>query len=266
MKKAELHGVTRARICLKTEITVNYKLKIFESPKIAALAFAEYLLEQTKKVIEEFGVCNVALSGGSTPKLLFDLISENYAEKFDWINIHFFWGDERCVPPKSSQSNFGMTNSHLLKHIKIPEQNIHRIRGENDPAKEAEYYSDILKLKIRNKTHNHIPKFDLLILGMGDDGHTASIFPDQIELWNSNNLCVVAEHPESGEKRISVTGKIINNSSKVVFLITGKNKSEVLSKIINKENGYLNYPAAHVNPVSGEVDFYIDKYAANKLK
>lgn len=246
---------------------MSYKLKIFETPEEVAKAFAEDFRETIEKNISGKGISNISLSGGSTPKLLFDILAKEYSNKIDWTKVHFYWGDERCVLPGDSESNYGMTKKHFLDFINMPAENIHRVKGEDEPELEAVRYGEEIKSKIKNKskTQNDTPEFDLMILGMGDDGHTASIFPDSIHLWNSKNICEVAVHPETGQKRITMTGKIINNSAKVVFLITGKNKAEVLKTIINKEDGYLKYPSAHVNPVSGELYFYIDKNAAELI-
>jgi len=245
---------------------VSYKLKIFETPEEVAKAFAEDIKETVEKNISEKGECNISLSGGSTPKLLFDILAKEYSDKINWKNINFFWGDERCVPPNDNESNYGMTKKHLFDFINLPEENVYRVKGEDEPEKEALRYGELIKTKIKTGIEvNNFPVFDLMILGMGDDGHTASIFPDIIELWDSQNICEVAEHPVTNQKRITVTGGIINNSKKIVFLITGKNKNYVLKKIINKEEDYLKYPAALVQPVSGELFFYIDKNAAINL-
>lgn len=246
-----------------TGIIVNYKINIFESPEKTSAEFADHLVSDCINIIAESGIVNIALSGGNTPKMLFDILSEDYSEKLDWSKVHLFWVDERCVPPDDSESNFGMTKEHLLNSINIPDTNVHRIYGEDDPEREVVRYSEELKNNI--KLISGIPVFDLMLLGMGDDGHTASIFPNIIELWDSANICEVAVHPVSGQKRITITGKVINNSKKIVFLVTGKSKSEILSKIIKKEEGYLNYPSSLVNPVTGELHFYLDKNAAINL-
>ena len=245
---------------------MSYKLKVFETPEEVAKAFAEDFKETTEINISEKGECNISLSGGSTPKILFDILAKEYSNKIDWTNINFFWGDERCVPPNDSESNYGVTKKHLFDFINIPEENVYRIKGEDEPEKEAVRYEELIKTKIKIEIGiNNFPIFDLMILGMGDDGHTASIFPNNIKLWDSQNICEVAEHPDTKQKRITVTGGVINNSKKIVFLLTGKNKNDVLKKIINKEEDYLKYPAAHVNPFTGELYFYIDKNAAVKL-
>lgn len=205
---------------------------------------------------------NVALSGGSTPKIVFDYLAEHYAD-LDWSKVYFYWGDERCVAPTDTESNYKMTVDYLLSKIAIPGENIHRIKGENDPQKEAERYSEVLSEKLPSA--HQIPKFDLVILGMGDDGHTASIFPYNIELWDSKENCVVAIHPDSGQKRVSITGKIINNAENVAFLVTGKSKAEKVKEIIKETDDFAAYPASLVKPTSGNLIWFLDESAAEEL-
>ena len=181
---------------------------------------------------------------------------------FDWKRINFYWVDERCVPVESTESNFGEAERILFDKINTL-VNLHRIFGEDDPYEEAERYSGILKNNL--PVEKDLPLFDIILLGMGEDGHTASIFPDQMNLLTSDKYCEVAIHPESGQKRITLTGKIINNADKIIFLITGKNKSEVVKDILEKKNGNEKYPAAHITGNNGNVKWYLDKDAAGLL-
>jgi 6-phosphogluconolactonase len=181
----------------------------------------------------------------------------------DWSQVHFYWGDERCVPPTDAESNYGMTAELLLSKIEIPGENIHRIQGENDPEQEARRYGELLVKELQ--TYNGVPQFDLVILGMGDDGHTASIFPYQMHLWESAKNCEVAKHPGSGQKRITITGSVINTASVVAFLVTGAGKAPKVREIIQKEGDYKAYPASLVEPESGELYWFLDKDAAKEL-
>ncbi|MBK8551208.1 MAG: 6-phosphogluconolactonase [Ignavibacteria bacterium] len=211
------------------------------------------------EVILKKGKINIALSGGNTPKLLFEVLAENYRNEIDWRSVNFYWVDERCVRPDDSESNFGMTEKYLLNKIEIPVENVHRVSGENEPEEEAIRYSQVLKENLT--IENNFPRFDLTLLGMGDDGHTASIFPDQMEILDSNEICAVAVHPVSGQKRITLTGRVINNSDRVYFLVTGKSKSDIIKIIFEEKNGYLNFPAAHIELTNGELNWYLDKEA-----
>lgn len=220
--------------------------------------------ELVKNILKDKEKVTISLSGGSTPKSLFDYWSKYHANDIDWKSVYLFWGDERCVPPTDEQSNYKMTKDHLLDNIPIPAENIFRIEGENNPEEEAKRYSEVLMNEV--EVTNGVPSFDLIILGMGDDGHTASIFPHEMHLWNSAELCVVANHPESGQKRVSLTGKVINNAKRVAFLVTGANKQEKVKLIIeSKEHVQDTYPAAKVNPTKGELLWYLDKEAAKLL-
>ncbi len=206
---------------------------------------------------------NIAISGGSTPKSLFKILADEHKEKINWKTLHFFWVDERCVPPEDKESNFGMTKKILFDNIDIPEENIHRIKGENPPEKEAVRYSAVLDKYL--SFEDGLPRFDLVILGMGTDGHTASIFPNQLELFNSENTCAVSVHPGSGQKRITLTGNVINNGTRVAFMITGEDKASVVAEIIKKKSGYEKNPSAHVNPLKGIYEWYLDSGAAKLL-
>ena len=174
-----------------------------------------------------------------------------------------YWGDERCVPPTDDESNYKMTKDYLLRTIEIPPANVHRILGENEPQREALRYGSLLQSHLPE--NNGVPSFDMVILGMGEDGHTASIFPHEIYLWDSERNCEVATHPVSGQKRITITGKIINNSREVVFLVTGEEKADKVVTILQKKEGYRQYPAALADPVNGKLSWFLDAGAASRL-
>jgi 6-phosphogluconolactonase len=223
-----------------------------------AKSFSDYL----KALIKENKTTHIALSGGSTPKVVFDYMAAHYKE-VDWSTVHLYWGDERCVPPTDSESNYKMTVDHLLSKINIPQENIHRVHGEDLPELEAGRYGKVLEEAL--PIGNNLPQFDLVILGMGDDGHTASIFPHEIGLWDSANNCEVAVHPDSGQRRITITGKLINNAKAVAFLVTGAGKAEKVRSIIAKEEGHESYPASLVAPSSGDLIWFLDEEAAAQI-
>ena len=238
---------------------MNMKVKIYTDKAEVAHKFSEYFSYLVKQH-EEF---HVALSGGSTPKIIFDVLASDYAEKIDWNTIHFYWGDERCVEPTDEQSNYAMTVHHLFSKLDIPKENIHRIMGENPPEEEALRYAQLLENNLG--VPKGVPYFDLVILGMGDDGHTASIFPHEIELWGQPTHCVVATHPSSGQKRVSINGAVINAAKEVIFLVTGASKAEKIDEIHGKKANYELYPASLVNPKSGKLSWFLDEASAMKL-
>lgn len=234
-------------------------MKIYASRLEVAQQFSEFLatLARSGKDI------HIALSGGSTPKVIYEELASNYGNKLPWKKVHLYWSDERCVPPDDADSNYGMAVEHLLSKIAIPEKNIHRIKGEVNPAMEAVRYSTLLKNKLPQKYRN--PCFDLVMLGLGDDGHTASIFPHEIHLWDSKNYCEVATHPESGQKRITFTGKVINNAASVAFLVTGPSKAQKVEEILKHQGDFVAYPASKVAPRSGKLYWFLDGEAAKGI-
>jgi 6-phosphogluconolactonase len=240
---------------------IKEEVKVFDDPAALSVGFTEFI----QKLLSVYPQVNIALSGGTTPKVIFDYWAENCKESIDWKRVFFFWGDERCVPPENNMNNFGMTKDHLFDKVpKIIGNNVFRIHGENEPEEEAQWYSRILTSKLMMK--KDIPSFEIIMLGLGDDGHTVSIFPDQIDLWDSKELCVVGEHPESKMKRVTVTGKVVNNAQYVVFLATGKNKAEKVRDIVKNKKAFIDkYPAARVNPKKGFLYWFLDKDAASLL-
>lgn len=199
---------------------------------------------------------HLALSGGKTPSLLFSLLADKYANEVPWNKIHFWWGDERMVPADNPESNFGEVNKLLFSKIGVMPSQIHPIKGENDAATEANRYGSEISLTVPIK--NNLPSFDLIMLGLGEDGHTASIFPGQMHLMDSIEVTGIASHPISGQKRITLTGTVINNSKRVVFLVSGASKSKIFKEIIQLSPKALQYPAAHIQPF-GELYWFIDE-------
>ncbi|SFO33352.1 6-phosphogluconolactonase [Algoriphagus ornithinivorans] len=236
------------------------EIKILENKTEVAKSFSAYFAELVQSQEQLF----VALSGGSTPKTVFDYLASEYRNKIDWTKVFFFWGDERCVPPTDSESNYKMTVDHLLSKLPIPEANVFRVLGENDPEEEALRYGELVEKTL--PLEKGIPQFDLVILGMGDDGHTASIFPNSIYLWDSSRNCKVATHPDSGQKRVTITGRVINQAKHVVFLVTGASKKEKVREVIRREGEYNSYPASMVNPSSDSLVWYLDQEAAQEIK
>lgn len=228
------------------------KKHIFKDNQAVATAFAKYLSEQIKQS-DSF---HIALSGGSTPKVLFKLLAEQDAKEIDWKKVHLFWGDERCVLPTDAESNYRMTKEKLIDHIAIPFVNVHRVLGSRNPAVEAVRYGKEIQWCLPEK--NGLPVFDLVMLGMGSDGHTASIFPHQMELLKAKDICGVATHPESGQKRVTLTGKVINNAKQIHFLVTGESKKEKIQEIFGQSGKYKDYPATHIK----RAEWWLDEAAS----
>ena len=240
---------------------MNTKTKIFDNLNDLNEDFTLWL----KGLLSEKETISIALSGGSTPKSLFNYWAKNHAEDIDWSKIKFFWSDERCVWPDNDDSNYKMAKQHLFDHVPVLQENIFRIRGENDPYKEARSYAELLLTEVDQV--NGIPEFDIVMLGMGDDGHTASIFPHEMNLWDSSNLCVVATHPQSRQMRVSLSGRTINAAKNVAFLVTGANKAKIIQAVIDEKVEAIDkYPAAKVHPTSGNLIWFLDGHAGKLLK
>jgi 6-phosphogluconolactonase len=234
-------------------------VKTFPTPPDVANAFAQRLIELNVQAQQANATATVCLSGGSTPKLLFKTLAANHSD-VDWSSIHFFWGDERCVPAESDESNFGEANRLFLSKANIPDENIHAVDGSIAPQLAASQY----EAEIQQHLGGSAPSFDLMVLGMGDDGHTASIFPHEIDLLDSQKICEVATHPVSRQKRVTVTGRVIAAAEETYFLITGSNKADVLASIIQKSDDYLAFPTSRFSD-SEQVTFWLDDAAAAKL-
>lgn len=235
-------------------------MNIFSSPSILAEKFAKDLINSVNESADKKKPLSVALSGGSTPELLFSLLGDHYSKSAPWEYVHFFWGDERCVPPDHPESNYGLAKTKLFDKIDIPSSNIHRIKGEGDPEKEASRYSQ--EIFSYTCERDGLPVFDMIILGVGEDGHTASIFPGNLELFKSNKICEVTVHPVSQQKRITLTGRVINNSDSVTFLVTGNKKAKIVERILKSFPVAKNYPASFIIPLHGKLLWYIDIEAA----
>lgn len=236
----------------------------FESiDKLTSLLSAK-LINLAKDSIQAGDAFNIALSGGSTPKVLFEKIVSNTEDPFFWEKVNFFWVDERCVPPDHAESNYRMTDEAFFRPLSLSYAGVHRMMGEKDPPAEAKRYEALLSSHLPSR--DGLPFFDLILLGMGTDGHTASIFPNQMELLHSGRICELASHPETGQQRITLTGPVINNADKVWFMITGAEKASVLASIFEQKSDAEKYPAAHIKPAGGMLEWYLDQEASLSVR
>ncbi|MFZ7239544.1 6-phosphogluconolactonase [Avibacterium avium] len=228
---------------------------IFENAQSAV----EKIAEELKQYSLEGRPVHISLSGGSTPKLLFKtLAAAPYNQAIQWKNLHFWWGDDRMVAPSDPESNYGEVQKLLFDHIEIPAENIHRIRGEAPVEQELTRFQNELAEVVPNG------EFDWIILGMGADGHTASLFPHQTN-FDDENLAVIAKHPETGQVRISKTAKLLEQAKRITYLVTGAAKAEILKEIQSTPAENLPYPAAKIKAKNGVTEWYLDKDAAKLL-
>lgn len=215
----------------------------------------------SKECISSTGRFVAALSGGSTPKRFYELLaSDSYRRNVDWNNIHFFWVDERCVPKENEESNFRLAFDTLLSKVLIPAENIHRIKGEDGHVRGAQDYEDGLK----NFFGVGLPIFDLILLGMGEDGHTASLFPGSKPLDEKVRFAV----PVYGEKmnRITLTLPVLNNARRILFLVSGQSKADVLKDILENTEKRKKYPAGLISSAHGDITWLVTRDAAGRLK
>ena len=236
---------------------MDQKVRVFNSADTTIQQMAEKIYSLSENIKNRYFY--MAISGGNTPLKLFKHLCDQYTSLMPWSRFKVFWGDERCVPADDPESNYGMAYHYLFRHVDIPNDHIYRIKGENEPLSEAERYSSVLYNNLPFR--NGFPRFDLIILGMGDDGHIASIFPDQMHLFDSKKFCEVSEHPKTGQKRITLTGRVVNNADNIVFLVTGDQKASALSQVIYDNNKDL--PASLVRPYHGLLEWYLDASAAD---
>jgi len=234
---------------MKPEInTYNSSEELFQKT-------AKRIIDVINNCIDNGGRCTFVLSGGNTPKQLYDSIVKDYADKADWDKVFFFWGDERCVPPDDEESNYVMAYYHLLTGIKVNFRNVFRIKGEDPPGLAAQNYDKIL----RRFFLSSLPSFDLILLGVGPDGHTASLLPGS-KVLNAADRIAEAEYYEKYESwRVTLTLPVINNARNIFFVAEGGAKSEIIKEIFTNENLYL--PAQLVKPVNGKLCWFIDKEA-----
>ena len=211
--------------------------------------------------IKETGLFRVALSGGFTPIAMYRLLSTHeFKEKVDWRRVHIFFGDERCVPPGDDESNFKAARVALLNEVAIPEGNIHRIRAEFAETAAHEYEAELTGEFGLAK--GELPRFDLILLGMGADGHTASIFPKSPAINETEKLAMAVEPPGATTARITLTPPVINNAKRIIFLVSGEPKSRALKGALG--SGAEELPARITRSAKGAVQWIVDKAAARE--
>lgn len=243
---------------------MNPEVKIYDTARDMAVTLADKLAELVTEAGKNQRLFSIALSGGNTPQVFFEYLAHTKDGFISWEHVHLFWGDERCVSPEHAESNFGMTKTALLDKISIPSQNVHRIRGEADPVPEAERYIQELKNSLPI-TADGFPCFDWMILGLGMDGHTASIFPGSELLDNRSKTCAVAVHPQTGQKRITLTLPVINSARRVLFLVSGQAKAMQVASILNQDQRSRFMPASFVHPQNGVLEWHLDKTVAEMI-
>lgn len=235
-------------------------LRIFQDPDSLARGAALLFIGSCEKAVRERGFFSVALSGGATPLKLYELLaSKEYRAAVQWNLAHFFWGDERCVPPDSPESNFNAANQSLLSKISIPPENIHRIKGELPPMAAARSAEDELVSFFRVEP-GAPPPFDLVLLGLGGDGHTLSLFPGTNALDEEKKLVAANHVPKLDAWRVTLTLRAVQEAKRAVFLVSGEEKAAAMKEVFEGKD----LPAARVR--AKEVLWYADRAATSLLK
>ncbi|MBI5963593.1 MAG: 6-phosphogluconolactonase [Chloroflexi bacterium] len=238
-------------------------IKIFKDIHELSHAAAELFAESSSQAIAERGRFLAALSGGSTPNHLYQLLAgEPYRSQIDWSGVHVFWGDERCVPVDDPGSNYFQARQALLDHVNIPADNIHRVQSDTKPASAAVDYARTLKQF--SAPPLEWPRFDLVLLGMGDDGHTASLFPASPIDPAEPVIAVTANYQDRPANRVSLTPRVLNSARRVIFLVTGLGKAVTLTQVLSDISNVDLLPAQRIRPTDGELLWLVDEAAASK--
>jgi len=236
-------------------------IRIFKDADELSRAAADLFVTLAVQSIRERGRFLVALSGGSTPMALYRLLAR---EPIDWTRIHVFWGDERLVPPEDAENSYGQAREALLKHIPIPTENIHRVASELDPVAAARDYASILREFAAPPLD--WPRFDLVLLGLGEDGHTASLFPGSPVDATEPVIAVTAQYQGRPARRVTLTPPVFNAARQVIFLVTGANKAVTLKGVFSDYNSSEQIPAKRIQPADGQVTWLVDKAAGKEIK
>jgi 6-phosphogluconolactonase len=249
---------------LKTTIATYY---VFDSPEMMSLHMAEHLAGGLAKAAAERGVARLAISGGNTPRRTFQLLASEdhpFRAQMPWDKLELYFVDERCVPPDDKESNYRMVREALLDHVPLPASHIFRMEGELPPEEAAARYESGMRNQMRLEGAE-LPSFDVITLGMGDDGHTASLFPHTEALTAWMGLCVANHVPQKDTWRITLTSPVLNRGRDVVFLIAGADKAAPLHEVLLGAYNPEAYPSQLVRPASGSLTLLLDRAAAAQL-
>jgi 6-phosphogluconolactonase len=227
---------------------------------------AEEVVQCANQAVAERGRFTIALSGGSTPKSLYNLLATNALNTLPWDRMFFFWGDERHVPPTDAESNYRMVNEAMLSKVPVPPANVFRVATENpDAAAAAEAYEKILR-KVFQIGEHEVPRFDLILLGLGPDGHTASLFPGTAALREKARIFIANWVEKLKTHRLTLTFPVLNAGRTVAFLVSGTDKATVLRTVLEDSSASgEQYPAKLVKPSDGQLIWFLDRAAASAL-
>jgi len=239
-------------------------IRIFDDPSALMRAAADEIVAATQKAVDEHGRFTWALGGGSTPRALYRLLAgDPYRERMPWNAIHFFWGDERHVPPDHPDSNFRMAREAMLDAVPVPPENIHRVRAEEPDAQRAAVEYEAALRSFFALAPGELPRFDLILLGLGKEGHTASLFPESPVLHERERLVAAPWVEAQKTFRITLTPPVLNHARQAMFLVSGEEKAEALRAVLEGPREPERYPA---QIVEGNRLWMVDRSAARLLK
>jgi 6-phosphogluconolactonase len=237
-------------------------LKVFSSADELIAGLANFVVERAEKSIQEHGRFNLVLSGGSSPKRLYELLAtDGYRKRIDWSKVYFFFGDERNVPSDHPDSNYLMVKRSLFIPLGIKDDHVFPIDTSHNP----DYAADVYEKQIRNHFNNGPCRFDLILLGLGDNSHTASLFPHTAIVHEKTALVKEVYVQEVNMYRITFTAPLINDAHAVAFLVYGSSKAEAVHHILDDDVNVDSYPAQLIKPSPGEIYWFLDEAAASKL-
>ena len=238
-------------------------VEVFRTGEDVARAAAEQFVTLTSDAVADHGSFSVALSGGNTPRRMYELLADDpFRSSIDWRLVHLFFGDERCVPHNHKDSNYRMVTETLISRVQIPLRNVHPIAGEGDPVKNAQAYEEDLRSFFVDQPW---PRFDLVLLGLGEDGHTASLFPRTSALAEKNAWVVSNWVEKSGTYRITLTAAAINSAANVTFMVVGAEKAPALAEVLIGPHDPERLPAQLIKPNNGVLTWLVDSAAASLL-
>jgi 6-phosphogluconolactonase len=238
-------------------------IKVYPDLESLSQAAAALFADRAQSAVAARGRFSVALSGGSTPRRTYELLSQApYRDRVAWDRVHVFWGDERCVPLTDPKSNAHMTRETLLRHVPIPAAQVHPIDCRAAPAEAARQYESLL----RDFFTGRRPDFDLVLLGLGENGHTASLFPGAPVLDEQERWAAAVYVPEQDLYRVTLTAPVINAAALVAFLVSGASKAQVLREVLQGPRDPQRLPAQLIHPAGGELRWLLDQAAAAELK
>lgn len=241
-------------------------IEILKDSDAVALRAADLLALAAQEASAARGRFAIALSGGETPRAMYRLLArQQFSQKIPWRRVQVYWGDERCVPPDDAESNYAKARDAFIKHVPIAETNVHRMRGEDAPEDAAKAYDAVLRtLAAQERPRSEVPVLDLVLLGLGTDGHTASLFPHSDALGEEERFCVATQKPD-GTSRLTITAPVINAARRVWFVVTGAKKAGMVAEVIEGLRVPMAVPAQGVAPVHGTLTWLLDEAAAAEL-